>query len=176
MAASAPLKGDAQRALVRDGDFTVEVNLAQAYHRMHGDRIIYGGIDKVRAPIGGDFAVPDRVHTSLVRHIEASFPGVTGIRIAHAWSGRFHATPTGLPIIRSSTTPGVILNVGYGGTGVALTLACAPLAATLATGGTLAVDDARLLAAIQDTRISVTDAVRTVARIARHLAQPWLPR
>jgi hypothetical protein len=70
----------------------------------------------------------------------------------------------------------VILNVGYGGTGVALTLACAPLAATLATGGTLAVDDARLLAAIQDTRISVTDAVRTVARIARHLAQPWLPR
>lgn len=176
MTASAPLKRDAKRALVRDGDFTVEVNVAQAYHRMHGDRIIYGGIDKVLAPPGGDFAVPDRVHTSLLRHMEASFPGVAGIQIAHAWSGRFHATSTGLPIIRAGVTPGVILNVGYGGTGVALSLACAPLAASLATGASLTPDNTRLLANLQDTRISVGDAVRTVARMARNLAQPWLPQ
>ena len=175
MAATAPIEGAAAGTIVRDGDFTVEVNAAQAYHRMHGGRIIYGGIDKIRAPAGGDFAVPAGVRSGLARHMRASFPGVDEIAIAEAWSGRFHATATGLPILRpSAASPAVILNVGYGGTGVALALACAPLAAAVAAGGAFASDgDARLLSVIRETRISVRDSVRALARVVGGLARPW---
>jgi glycine/D-amino acid oxidase-like deaminating enzyme len=105
----------------------------------------------------------------------ASFPGIAGLTIEDAWSGQFHATTTGLPIIReSATNPAVVLNVGYGGTGVALALACARLAAAVACGGESAsTDDARLLSTICETRISVRDVVRAAARIAVRLAQPW---
>jgi glycine/D-amino acid oxidase-like deaminating enzyme len=61
----------------------------------------------------------------------------------------------------------VILNIGYGGTGVALTLACARLAAGLALGRQTSRDDARLLATIQDSRIGVLDGVRALGRIGR---------
>jgi hypothetical protein len=61
----------------------------------------------------------------------------------------------------------VILNVGYGGTGVALTLGCARLAASVALDGTFATDDdARMHAMITTSRISPRDALTTLARIA----------
>jgi glycine/D-amino acid oxidase-like deaminating enzyme len=175
MTATAPLDRSAVHAIARDGDFTVELS-TQAYYRMHRDRIIYGGVDRVFAPAGGDFSVPTGVQSRLARHMKASFPGVADLAIAEAWSGKFHATATGLPIIRPSTTnPAVVLNVGYGGNGVALTLACARLAAAVARDGRFAcTDDARLLSVIRGTRISVRDAVRTVGRLARRLAHPWL--
>lgn len=171
MAATAPIAGP----VVRDGDFTVEINTAQSYHRMHGGRIIYGGIDKLRAPAGGDYAVPAQVQARLARQLADSFPGVDA-RIDEAWSGTFQATATGLPIIRAleALSP-VVLNIGYGGTGVALALACAPLAAAIAAGGLVPCsDDARLLAAIHGTKLSVRDSVRTLARMARRAATPWL--
>jgi glycine/D-amino acid oxidase-like deaminating enzyme len=175
MTATSPV---ASSALVRDGDFTVEVNTAQAYHRMHGDRIVYGGIDKFREPDGdNDFAVPPREQARLQQCMAESFPGVP-LAIDHAWSGRFHATATGLPIIRTSErNEALVLNVGYGGTGVALALACGRLAACMASNGTFAnVDDPRLLALIHATRISLRDSLRAVARIARGVAMPWLTR
>lgn len=177
MTATAPLDPAVLRGMVRDAEFTVEVNAAQVYHRMHGSRLVYGGIDKVIAPAGGDYAVPAGVRSRLARYVKASFPGVAGLAIEDAWSGRFHATTTGLPIIRASATnPAVVINVGYGGTGVALSLACARLAAAVACGDEDAsTDEARLLATIRETRISVRDAVRAVARIAGRLAQPWRP-
>lgn len=169
MTASAPID---TASLVRDGDFTVEINTRQTYHRTHGDRVIYGGIDKLRAPAGGDFAVPPGALRTLGALQSASFGGAS-TPIEYAWSGMFHTTLTGLPIIRTATeNPALFLNVAYGGTGVALSLACAPLAAGLATG-TLTADDARLLAAITSTRISPVDAVRTLGRIAARFAMPW---
>lgn len=173
MTATAPV---ASSALVRDGDFTVELNTAQAYHRMHGGRIIFGGIDKLRAPRGdGDFAVPPRERARLQQCLAESFPGVP-LAIDEAWSGRFHATATGLPIIRTSElNHALVLNVGYGGTGVALALTCGKLAACVASNGTFSdVDDTRLLSLIHATRISVRDSLRAVARIARSAAMPWL--
>jgi glycine/D-amino acid oxidase-like deaminating enzyme len=164
--------------LVLDGTFTVEVNTAQAYHRMHAGRIIYGGIDKLRAPGGdGELAVPPREQARLARYMARSFAGVP-LAIEHAWSGRFHATATGLPIIRTSEqNHALVLNVGYGGTGVALALACARLAACVASNGTFSnVDDTRLLALIHSTRISVRDSLRAITRIARGVAMPWLAR
>ena len=174
MLASAPLDRTALEKLVRGGDFTVELDTDQVFHRMHADRLLYGGIDKLLAPTGGDFAVPDRVRARLVTHLRDSFPGIDGITATEAWAGRFHATASGLPIIRpSATNPAVILNVGYGGTGVALALVCARLAAAVASDRPAANrDDARLLAIIQGTRISVRDSVRTIGRLVRGLAHP----
>jgi glycine/D-amino acid oxidase-like deaminating enzyme len=172
MAATRPLDAS---AVERDGDFTVEVNLAQAYHRMHGRRILYGGIDKVRGPGGDDdFAVPARERARLERLMAKSFPGVA-LGIDEAWSGRFHATATGLPIIRTSErNHALVFNIGYGGTGVALALTCARLAASVASDGTFSnIEDTRLLALIHSTRISVRDSLRAVTRIARRVAMPW---
>lgn len=171
MTATAPVEAS---AVVRDGDFTVEVNAAQAYHRMHRGRIVYGGIDKIWGT-GDDFAVPPRERARLEECMTESFPGVQ-LAIDQAWSGRFHATATGLPIIRTSElNHALVLNVGYGGTGVALALACGRLAACVASNGTFGdVDDTRLLALMHSTRISVRDSLRTVARIARGVAMPWL--
>lgn len=175
MAATAPVETN---ELELDGDFTVEVNTAQAYHRVHGNRVIYGGIDKLRAPAGdGDFAVPPREQARLQECMAKSFSGVP-LAIEHAWSGRFHATATGLPIIRTSEqNHALVLNVGYGGTGVALALACARLAACVASNGTFSnLDDTRLLALMHSTRISVRDSLRAITRIARGVAMPWLAR
>ena len=154
---------------------SVEVNAAQAYHRMHGPRLVYGGIDKLLAPRGGDFAVPPSDQARLAKHMSASFPGVE-LAIKDAWSGCFHATTTGLPIIRTSErTHAIVFNVGYGGTGVALSLICARLAASVAARGQFAsVDDTRLLSLMHTTRISLRDSVRAVARIARGVTMPWL--
>lgn len=172
MTATAPV--DAAR-LARDGDFTVEINTAQTYHRMHGGRLIYGGIDKLRAPGGGDFAVPVRERRQLEKAMRDSFPGAI-LPIEHAWSGRFHATATGLPIIRmAADNHAIVFNVGYGGTGAVLALVCARLAAAVASHGRFTnVDDTRLLALVHATRISVRDSMRTLARIARAATMPWL--
>ncbi len=169
------LSSSTKQALVRDGDFTVEVNAAQGYHRTHGDRLVYGGIDQLLAPRGGDFAVPDGVRSRLERQMKCSFPRVADLAIQDAWSGKFHVTKTGLPVIRTSeVNPVLVYNVGYGGTGVALALVCARLAAGVAAGGLVPCsDDARLLSVIHATRLSVRDAARTLARIAQRFATPW---
>jgi glycine/D-amino acid oxidase-like deaminating enzyme len=170
MAASAPFDTS---ALVRDGDFTVEINTTQAYHRLHGRRVIYGGIDKLRAP-DSDFAVPPRERARLAEAMSTSFAGAA-VPIDEAWSGCFHATATGLPIIRTSErNHAIVLNVGYGGTGLALALTCARLAASVASRGQFSnVDDPRLLSLMHSTRISVRDSVRTLGQIARGIAMPW---
>jgi glycine/D-amino acid oxidase-like deaminating enzyme len=171
MTATAPVDAAALR---RDGDFTVEVNTTQAYHRVHGNRLIYGGIDHLRAPGGDDFTVPVRARRRLEKAMRDSFPDVI-LPIEYAWSGRFHATATGLPIIRmAADNHAIVFNVGYGGTGAALALVCARLAAAVASHGRFTnIDDTRLLALVHATRISVRDSIRTLARIARAAAMPW---
>src|SRR5690606_20543107 len=133
------------------------------------------GIDKLRAPAGGELSVPPRERARLQQQMAKSFSGVP-LAIEHAWSGRFHATATGLPIIRTSEqNHALVLNVGYGGTGVALALSCARLAACVASNGTFSnLDDTRLLSLIHSTRISVRDSLRAITRIARRVAMPWL--
>jgi glycine/D-amino acid oxidase-like deaminating enzyme len=171
MAASAPVD---ESSLARDGDFTVEVSGAQSYHRTHRGRLIYGGVDNLRAP-EDDFDVRPRERARLDAQIAASFPDAR-VPIDHAWSGRFHATWNGLPILRTSDeNHALVLNVGYGGTGVALSLVCAKLAASVASNGAWDnSDDPRLLSLMHATRISVRDSLRAVAKIARGVAAPWI--
>ena len=164
----------AAAAGVRDGDFTVEVTAAQAYHRLHADRLVLGGLDALRAPGADAFDLPAAARAHLQALIAARL-GPGGPPLAHAWSGRFHATATGLPIVRTSdNNPALVWNVGYGGAGVALALACARLAAGVAADGTFAdADEPRLLALIHATRIAARDGVRAVGRIAAAAAMPW---
>ena len=160
--------------LARDGDFTVEVTSGQSYHRTHAGRVIYGGIDRLRAT-ADEFAVRPRERERLQAQIATSFPGAR-VPIEHAWSGRFHATLNGLPILRTSDdNHALVVNVGYGGTGVALSLVCARLAASVASNGAWSnSDDPRLLSLMHATRISARDSLRALARIARGAAAPWI--
>ena len=159
LAASAPL----ELLPRRDGELTIEVaGLYQPYHRLHAQRLIFGGVDTMREPR------LDGVRQQLAEAMSSSVPGA---RIADVWGGAFHATTTGLPIIRrSSKHPAIVLNVGYGGTGVALALTCARLVAGLVLGTR---EDEGLLEAIDRTRISVRAALSTAGRIATRLARPW---
>lgn len=100
MLASVPLDRPVLGGIVRDGAFTVELNLDQAFHRLHDNRILFGGMDKVLAPPGDDFDAPASVQSRLVRLLRDSYPRLAGITAAQAWGGRFHATASGLPIIR----------------------------------------------------------------------------
>jgi gamma-glutamylputrescine oxidase len=163
MTATEPLDDVSSRRLVRDTEFTVEVNAAQAYHRMHAGRVIYGGVDKLWSP---DDEVPADVVSRLAKHMKASFPG-TLVAPGETWTGRFHATTNGLPIIRRDGNR--VLNVGYGGTGVALALTCAKRAAALACGE----PDDRLMSIIRSTRIGVRDSIRALAQIAGRISAPW---
>jgi glycine/D-amino acid oxidase-like deaminating enzyme len=151
-----------------DGAFTIVLDRDQAFVRMHERRILYGGGDKLIAPRGDDYAVPDDMRARLAEQMHRRFPGT---EVAEAWAGKFHATANGLPIIRpSKTNRAVILNVGYGGTGVALTLVCARLAAAVASDAMfITADDARLLSIMQRTQISVRDLARSAAGIVRGL-------
>ncbi|MDX2090721.1 MAG: FAD-dependent oxidoreductase [Kofleriaceae bacterium] len=148
--------------------FTVEVNRDQTFHRMHGDRLLYGGIDQVLAPKGTEFALPRAVQERLIANLGRSLPG-HAITPAEGWSGKFHATANGLPMIhRSTKNPAVVINVGYGGTGVALALTCGKLAAAVASDDRYAsTDEERLHTVIRDTRISVRDAARAGLGILR---------
>lgn len=172
MIASAPNAALARAQWVGDGDFTVEINRAETYHRRHRDRVLYGGGDVFIVPGGEDCVVPAATTSRLSQRMQRSYPAIDARASDMAWSGRLHVTPVGLPIIRASfTRPRVILNVGYGGTGVAMTLMCAPLAAALAQGGDHATaEHARLAKVIAETKIPLWDGLRAAGRVAGRLA------
>ena len=88
--------------------------------------------------------------------------------MATEWGGRFHSTATDLPIIgHAPGTKSIVFNVGYGGTGVALTQLFAPLAAATALDLPLAdTDDARLGEIMRSTRLPLAGLLRFGSGIA----------
>jgi glycine/D-amino acid oxidase-like deaminating enzyme len=143
------------------------LNTAYVYYRIHRQRVVYGGIERFTPSGESDFDVPSDVLAGLERLLDRSFPGV-GLVPEEAWGGIYHQTATDLPILKRVGQRGaVVLNVGYGGTGVAMTLICGRIAAGLARGGRFAdPDDGRLLAAIEATRVPVAGIARFVAGVA----------
>lgn len=171
MLATEPLDDEMLARLDCSGRFVVELNSAYVFYRVHQRRLVFGGIEKLSQKAGGDFDVPAEVMRGLERHLGRTLSPGALPRIADAWGGRFHMTSTDLPIIRrSERAPSVVLNVGYGGTGVALTLTLAPLAAALALRRAPA--DAAL-GMIGDTMrrtgMPVLGAARFAAAVARRL-------
>ena len=149
------------------------------FYRIHDGRLVFGGIEKLRQVDGGDLDVPTAVMKGLKKHLADTLDGLTLPEIEQAWGGRFHMTSTDLPIIRrSEKSPSIIYNVGYGGTGVALTLSLAPVAAALALGEPI--EDAELAeiyATMCSTGLPVVGALRFAAGvIAAYVSQRWARR
>ena len=168
-----------QRTGRASGRFVVELNAAYVFYRIHDGRLVFGGIEKLRQVDGGDLDVPTAVMKGLKKHLADTLDGLTLPEIEQAWGGRFHMTSTDLPIIRrSAKSPSIIYNVGYGGTGVALTLSLAPVAAALALGEPI--EDAELAeiyATMCSTGLPVVGALRFAAGvIAAYVSQRWARR
>ena len=172
MVATLELSNEVLAQLPAGEPFVVELNRAYVYYRLHKRRLIYGGIDKF-AQSGDDFTVPAAVLAQLERLMDRTVPG-TRLEAAYAWGGKYHLTRTELPQIeRTGSSGSIIMNVGYGGTGVALTMICAKLAASLARTGQIEdLDDRRLLAAIDQTRLPVKAGLRLVGGVAADLLLP----
>lgn len=166
------------RAGQTSGQFVVELNKAYVFYRLHQGRLVFGGIEKLRHTEGGDLDVPRAVMAGLKSHLAATLDGAAMPRIAEAWGGRFHMTATDLPVIRRSRQhPAIVWNLGYGGTGVALSLALAPIAAALALGRK--VDEPALSElddAICSTRVPVAGALRFAAGVAGELVSGAMTR
>ncbi len=162
MLATNPLDDATLDTLGTRNTFTVELNHAYVFYRIHNRRLVYGGIEKLSNAGGGDFDVPRSIMTGLNKLLATSFPGAADLSPAHAWGGKYHMTTTDLPIISPQTkSPSIIMNVGYGGTGVALTLVCARLAAEISLSGKFQdPEDRRMLDLINNTRLPLIGAAR----------------
>ncbi len=177
MIATPPLEPQALDRLPTGQTFVVELNRNYVFYREHAGRLVFGGIDRFSPPGEDDFAVPPKVLAGLERLLDLSFPG-TRLEAAEAWSGCYHATSTELPHIEQcGATGAIIMNVGYGGTGVALALICARLVAGLARDGHPPdPDDRRLLDTITSTRTPVWSAAKFGLQVAsRALASSLSP-
>jgi glycine/D-amino acid oxidase-like deaminating enzyme len=177
MIATEQLSPDSLGRLHSRDDFTVELNTAYVFYRVHNGRIVLGGIDRLKHKVS-EFDVPSDIQQKLGKLLAASLAGLSVPKIAEAWAGRYHATHTELPIVKYA--PGskrIVHNVGYGGTGVALTQVLAPVAAALALGQRVADPDlARLHAAMDATRLPIVAGARAGTAIAWAAARNLIAR
>ena len=179
MVATKPLTDTQLASLAHSDDFVVELNRKYIFYRVHERRLVFGGIDKVGAPKSfNDFEIPGDVRQSLQRELTARLGGDRDVEIEFGWGGRFHMTMTDLPIIeRISTHPSVIYNAGYGGTGVALTLALAPVAAALALSQPVEDDELGHVAHVmRETRLPVRGGLALAAGVTRRIFSRLLTR
>lgn len=172
MLATKPLTFVTQAMIAKSGRFTVELNGAYVYYRLHEGRLLFGGIDKVGRPGGGGYHVPADVLAKLEGLMQESFPGIEPLEISQAWGGQYHQTATDLPDIRrlpqvrGGEAGSIVMNTGYGGTGIALTLAMGARVAALALRRpAVEADDERLHDIMQATRVPLADIARHVAQI-----------
>jgi glycine/D-amino acid oxidase-like deaminating enzyme len=168
MLATEPLEEDALRQLGSGRTFVVELNRSYVFYRVHRTRLLYGGVETFLRTPETEFAVPTFVRKVLEDQLAKSIPWRPGLRIASTWSGAFHATATDLPIVvRAASAGAIVFNVGYGGTGLAMTQLLAPHAAALALDMPLAeADDARLGAIVRNTGIPIKGLLQLGAGVA----------
>jgi len=168
MLATEPLEEDALRQLGSGRAFVVELNRSYVFYRLHRARLLYGGVETLFRKPASEFAVPTSVRKALEGRLAKSIPWYRRLRIASTWSGAFHSTATDLPIVtRAAGAGAIVFNVGYGGTGLALTQLFAPHAAALALDLPLAdADDARLGAITHNTGVPIRGLLRLGAGVA----------
>jgi len=171
MVATKPLSAETQAIIGKSGRFTVELNGAYVFYRIHDGRLLFGGIERLGRPGGGGYHVPADVLAKLNGLMQRSFPGIETFEIDTAWGGQFHMTATDLPEICRMQGPrgksgAIVMNTGYGGTGIALTLAMGARVAALALRQpAVEPDDERLAAIMAQTRLPVAALARQAGRI-----------
>jgi glycine/D-amino acid oxidase-like deaminating enzyme len=150
--------------------FIVELNKSYIFYRLHRRRLIYGGVETFLGAAKSDYEVPPEVLKKLEKHLAHSMRRPPPA-IASAWGGNFHSTATDLPIIRSAAQGAAVsFNIGYGGTGVALTQLFAPQAATVALGQPCGDDDdARIARIVAGTRVPLAGLLRLGGRVVRDI-------
>lgn len=150
--------------------FIVELNTSYIFYRLHQRRLIYGGVETFVGAAKSDYEVPAAVLQKLKKHLASSMGGQPPA-IASTWGGNFHSTATDLPIIRTAAERNnVSFNIGYGGTGVALTQLFAPHAASVALGLPCNDDDdSRMARIVSSTRIPLVGLLRLGGRVVRDI-------
>jgi gamma-glutamylputrescine oxidase len=152
--------------------FIVELNKSYIFYRVHQRRLIYGGVETFFGAAKSDYEVPAAVLQKLEKHLAHSTPWrPEPLPIASAWGGNFQSTATDLPIIRhGAENGGISFNIGYGGTGVALTQLFAPHAATTVLGQPCGDDDdAKLGDIVARTRVPLAGLLRLGGRVVRDI-------
>ena len=82
-----------------------------------------------------------RLIRQIVANVGATFPGLAGFGVDHAWGAYVDCTPDAVPVIsRVDGIDGLVIAAGASGHGFGLGPGLATLAADLATDGTTAVD------------------------------------
>ncbi len=162
-----PRASETLEPVPRSDRFTVELNTSYVFHRLYEGHVVYGGIERFKPYGDNDFAVPPDVLAGLEKLLDKSFPGA-GLVPAQTWGGCYHQTANDLPLLKTIGAHGhIVLNCGYGGTGVAMSMVCAPFAAALARDSQFASDDdRRLFATIKATRLPIAGLVRLVLGVA----------
>ena len=169
MVATEPLDAEAVARLGGGQAFMVELNKSYIFYRLHQGRLVYGGIETFfRTPPVGlrcpgldahSARAPPRQERPLVHRTSGSPPSGAARSIRRR------------PTCRSSATrrarKSIVFNIGYGGTGVALTQLFAPLAAAIALDLPLAdAEDARLGEIMRATRFPLASLVKFGGGIA----------
>lgn len=152
--------------------FIVELNKSYIFYRVHQRRLIYGGVETFFGAAKSDYEVPTAVLQKLEKHLAHSVPWrPEPLPIASAWGGNFHSTATDLPIIRGAAQGDAIsFNIGYGGTGVALTQLFAPQAAAAVLEQSCGDDDdTRLADIVAHTRVPLAGLLRLGGRVVRDI-------
>lgn len=171
MVATKVLPAETQAIIGKSGRFTVELNGAYVFYRLHEGRLLFGGIERFGRPGGGGYHVPSDVLAKLNALMQRSFPGIEAFEIDTAWGGQFHMTATDLPEIcrmlrMRGETGAIVMNTGYGGTGIALTLAMGARVAALALRlPAVEPNDERLADIMARTRVPVRDLMLHAGRI-----------
>jgi gamma-glutamylputrescine oxidase len=172
MVETEPLDDEAIAQLGGGKTFIVELNKSYIFYRVHQHRLIYGGVETFFGAAKSDYEVPAGVLRKLEKHLARSMRWRhEPLPIATAWGGNFHSTATDLPIIREAA-PGdaISFNIGYGGTGVALTQLFAPQAAAAALQQSCADDDdTRLAGIVARTRLPLAGLLRLGWRVVRDI-------
>lgn len=112
---SEPLAGP-QRDSIRAPYAVYDDRFATGYYRLVGDgrepgpRLLWGG------QIGLAEHPADLVHR-LQADLELVYPGLAGLRVAHAWSGRMGFARHKMPVIRA-LEPGLWVTTGFAGHGL----------------------------------------------------------
>jgi glycine/D-amino acid oxidase-like deaminating enzyme len=127
--ATAPLSDNLRRSILPDGQVTSDTRKLLLYFRLdHTGRFIMGGRGPFREPSGpGDWAHLERVLVKM-------FPQLQGTPIEYRWCGRVALTRDFVPHLHEPE-PGLLIDIGCMGRGVALQTALGiRLARYLASG------------------------------------------
>ena len=150
---------------------TFELNKPATYYRVYDRRIFLSAIEKSSNQSINDFEVPKPMLESLTHLFHDSFPNLKETRITDSWSGPYHLTNNDMPIIkRLEHAPSVLLNLGYGSSGLIFAFICAPLAASVALKSKFAsADDERLFTTIKNTKPPVMSKLLFAAGVSAAL-------